>query len=423
MSTYQGKVTMIKAAFASPMHLPTNAVSCRKKRCQKKLIAAFALASMPVSASYAQTTNGDAATAPTPMTTPALSGPLTANPNPMSLDTGPLGTWNVTGAVTGLGLAQDHHIPGDRSTRTDLSNAAVFIQKATGQFQFFVQAGGYSLPALGTSYLNASDTTKGLFGMVPQAFVKWVPSDSFSIMAGKLPTMIGAEYSFTFENMNIARGLLWNQENLVNRGVQATYVHGPITASLSVNDGFYSDHYNWVVGSLAYAFDKNNTLSLVAGGNTDQTQRSTLATPLVQNNSQMANVIFTHLDGPWTITPYLQYTRVPSNNDLGIVHSASTIGGAVLASYAFNSHFSLGSRAEYISSTGSIANGAPSLLYGPGSDAWSLTFTPTYQNKLLFVRAEISLVKASSITPGFAFGRNLDSHSQSRVMLETGILF
>ncbi|TAM63817.1 MAG: porin, partial [Rhodanobacter sp.] len=60
---------------------------------------------------------------------------------------------------------------------------------------------------------------------------------------------------------------------------------------------------------------------------------------------------------------------------------------------------------------------------GPGSKAWSLTFTPTYQNKLLFVRAEISYVKASSTTPGFVFGQNLDSTSQSRVMLETGILF
>ncbi|TAN25310.1 MAG: porin, partial [Rhodanobacter sp.] len=60
---------------------------------------------------------------------------------------------------------------------------------------------------------------------------------------------------------------------------------------------------------------------------------------------------------------------------------------------------------------------------GPGSKAWSLTFTPTYQNKLLFVRAEISYVKASSTTPGFVFGQNFDSTSQSRVMLETGILF
>ena len=360
---------------------------------------------------------------PAPMTMPSMTGPLTANPAPMSVDTGVFGTWYVTGAVTGLGLLQSHHIPGDRTRQTDLSNGQVFIQKTSGQLQFFVQAGGYSIPSLGTAYLSANKTTSGFFGMVPQAFVKYVPNDSFNIMAGKLPTMIGAEYTFTFQNMNIERGLLWNQENAVNRGVQATYTHGAVTASLAVNDGFYSNRYNWVWGSLAYAIDKNNSLSFIAGGNTKQTARSSLAVPLAQNNSQMFNVIYTHLAGPWTITPYLQYTRVPTNTDIGIVHSASTTGAALLANYAFNSHFSLASRAEYISSTGSVANGAPSLLYGPGSKAWSLTFTPTYQNKLLFVRAEFSYVKASGTTPGFAFGRNFDSNAQSRVMLETGILF
>ena len=368
---------------------------------------------------------GDTAAAPAaaPMTTPAMTGPLAANPAPTSFDTGVLGTWTVTGAVTGLALSQDNHVPGDRSTRTDLSNGQVFIQKATGQLQFFVQAGTYSIPSLGTGYLSANKTTSGLYGNVPQAFIKYVPNDHFSLMAGKLPTLVGSEYTFTFENMNIERGLLWNQENAVNRGVQATYVQGPVTASVSVNDGYYSSHYSWVWGSLAYTIDKNNSLSFIAGGNTDQTTRSTLATPLLQDNSQIVNLNYTHLDGAWTIAPSLQYTRVPSNSELGIARSASTAGVALLANYAVSSNFSLAGRAEYISSNGSAANGSPSLLYGPGSKAWSLTLTPTYQNKLLFVRAEVSYVKATSVTPGFAFGRNLDNTAQSRVLIETGLLF
>ncbi len=63
-------------------------------------------------------------------------------------------------------------------------------------------------------------------------------------MAGKLPTLIGAEYTFTFENMNIERGLLWNQENAVNRGVQANFTSGPVAVSVSWNDGFYPNRYN-----------------------------------------------------------------------------------------------------------------------------------------------------------------------------------
>ncbi len=398
-----------------------NTVSSMLRR--KLLLAVLAIALQPASSVFAQSTTGDAPAAPAAMSTPAMTGPLAANPNPMSIDTGVFGTWYVTGAVTGLAVAQDNAIPGDRRRQTDLGNGQVFIQKTSGPLQFFVQAGGYSLPSLGAGYLSASKTVSGFYGLVPQAFVKYVPNDHFSVMAGKMPTLIGAEYTFTFENMNIERGLLWNQENAVNRGVMATYVQGPINASLSLNDGFYANRYSWVTGSLAYTIDKNNSLSFVAGGNTRQTARSSLAVPLLQNNSQIFEVIYTHLAGPWTLTPYLQYTRVPASSALGIVHAASTTGVALLANYAVDAHFSLASRAEYIGSTGSVANGAPSLLYGPGSQAWSLTFTPTYQNKLLFVRAEFAYVKASGTTPGYALGPNFDSTSQSRVMLEAGLLF
>ena len=390
---------------------------------QKHLPAALALVLLPASSGFAQSTTSDAPAAPTAMSTPGMTGPLAANPNPTSFDTGALGTWYVTGAITGLALSQDHRFPGDRKALSDFSNVQVFIQKTSGPLQFFVQVGGYSMPALGTAYLSAHKTIDAFYGAVPQAFVKYAPNDNFSVMAGKLPTMIGAEYTFTFENMNIERGLLWNQENAVNRGVQATYVQGPVTTSVSWNDGFYSNRYNWMWGSLAYAIDKNNALSFIAGGNMGQTMHVSAATPLLQNNSQILNVIYTHVAGPWTLTPYLQYTRVPANAELGIADSASTTGAALLANYAFDSNFSLAGRAEYISSSGSATNGSPNLLYGPGSKAWSLTLTPTYQNKLFFVRGELSYVKTSDTTPGFALGQDYSNRSQSRMMLETGILF
>jgi hypothetical protein len=49
--------------------------------------------------------------APTAMTTPAMTGPLAANPNPFSFDAGPLGPVYVTGAVSGLGLWQNNIFP------------------------------------------------------------------------------------------------------------------------------------------------------------------------------------------------------------------------------------------------------------------------------------------------------------------------
>ena len=168
--------------------------------------------------------------------------------------------------------------------------------------------------------------------------------------------MIGAEYTFTFENMNIARGLLWNQETAISRGIQLNQTMGKVTASLSWNDGFYSNRYTWLSGSLAYT-NGPHALSFVAGGNYGQTAFQKLATP-VQNNSSIYNVIYTYTKGPWIIQPYYQYTNVPTNTKIGVDKGASTSGGAILLSYAMKHGFSLPVRFEYIASSGSDKDGA-----------------------------------------------------------------
>ena len=371
-----------------------------------------------------------AAPASVPMATPSMAGPLTANPNPFSVELpswlGPVGgKVNITGAVSGLAFYQNnaaHAAPGDVDSLMDLDNGQVFIQKTDGWLQWFVQVGEYSLPALGTSYVKASTTTPGTFGNVPQAFIKIAPTDTFSLEAGKLPTLIGAEYTWSFENMNIERGLLWNQENAVNQGVQANYAAGPLTVSLSLNDGMYSGRLNWLWGLASYAINSANTIAFVGGGNLGHTGYGKAGTSVALNNEDIFNVIYTYTSGNWTISPYVQYTNVPSNLAAGITRSASTLGGALLASYAINDNWKLAGRVEYISDSGKAA-GAPNLLYGKGSNAWSLTFTPTYQWKVWFIRPEVSYVSAGSATPGSEFGPIGTNSDQTRVMLETGVLF
>jgi hypothetical protein len=356
------------------------------------------------------------------------AGSLTTNPNPISFDLGPLGTTYFSGVASGLGLWENNPFPTDQRAIASLSNGQVFVQKTDGLFQYFVQVGAYTLPALGVPYFGTEKTTGDFFGPVPVVFARIAPTDNFSIQAGKLPTLIGAEYTFSFENMNIERGLLWNQENAVNRGVQLNYTQDPFTFALSWNDGFYSNRYTWLWGSAAYALDKKNTFSLIAGGNFAHTDKSTLATPLFQNNQTIFNLIYTYNAAPWAITPYFQYTHVPAASEIGAFTSAATYGGAILANYSFGddsplSGVSLPLRFEYIGSTGSAANGAPNLLYGPGSNAWSITFTPTYQYKIFFARAEISHVGTSSTTPGLVFGRDGNNTTQTRGLLEVGIFF
>jgi len=386
---------------------------------------AWAQATTPPPATPAPAAAAPAAeAAPTsPVSMPAMSGTLAGNVKPLKLDAGPLGNIYVTGVASGIAQWQNNAFPGDRLDQLDVTNGQVFVQKVDGPVQFFAQVGAYSLPALGSPYIRSGKATGNFYGAFPQWFVKLAPNDSISVMAGNLPTLIGAEYTFTFENVNVERGLLWNQENAVNRGVQVNYTSGPLALSFSWNDGFFSNRYSWLWGSAIYTIDPSNTVAFIGGGTVNTETVSSTVIPLYQNNEQIYNIIYTHISGPLTLVPYLQYTSVPADPQLGTTQRASTLGAALLATYAFDGGYSVASRVEYISSTGDANAGAPSLIYGPGSNAWSLTVTPTYQKGAFFARGELSYVKATSTTPGFVFGPTGTNTSQTRLLVESGILF
>jgi hypothetical protein len=390
--------------------------------------APYALAQQAPAAAAPAPAPAPAAPAPSAMTTPSMTGPLVANPNPWNFPAGPFGNIYVDGAVSGMGLFQSspESYLGDHTSQFDISNGLVSLQNTTGMFQFFVQAGIYSFPELGTPYLHSWRTTGDFFGPVPVAYGKLVPNDTMSFEVGKLPTLIGAEYGFTFQNMNIERGLLWGQEPIVSRGVQGNYTWGPVAFSLSLNDGFYSGDYDWLVGSATWTIDKLNTLEFVAGGNFSHsnvgqftsTAPFAAITPVPQDNSTIINAIYTYSNAPWTFTPYFQYTHVPTDAALFLAES-STYGGAVLANYAFNDNWSLAGRFEAIGS-----NGATNLLgYGAGSSAASFTLTPTWQRGIFFARAEGSVVGTSRTTPGLVFGSTGTTKTQGRFLLEGGIIF
>ena len=192
--------------------------------------------------------------------------------------------------------------------------------------------------------------------------MKLAPTDNFSIEAGKLPTLIGAESNFTFENMNIERGLLFNQTPTVSRGVQANYNSGPIAVSISVNDGYYSNRFNWISGSVAWTIDSANTVSFVGGGNLGTTPYSSFTAPQAQNNGAIFDIIYAYNAAPWSLQPYLQYGRVPTNALLGFMRSSETYGMGLLGTYAFTPSLSLSGRFEYEASADGAA--APNLLYG-----------------------------------------------------------
>lgn len=358
--------------------------------------------------------------APSPLSTPSITGPLQAAP-PITLEAGPLGKLSLDGVLSGFGLVQNNYVSGDSTGQAALSNGQLFLQKADGWWQFYVQAGAYNILSLGAPFIPTGKQVDDLYSPVPVAFLKLVPGKNTSIQIGALPTLMGAEYTFDFENMNIERGLLWNQENAVNRGVQLNQTLGKLAASLSWNDGYYSNRYSWLSGSLTYT-QGPHSLEFVGMGNLGHTAFQTLATP-VQNNSVMYALEYTYTKGNWIVQPYYQYSNVPTDRAVGIVQGASTQAGAVLLSRTLGHGFSLAGRGEYIASTGSSSEGSVNLLYGPGSDAWSATVTPTFQRQRFFVRGDASVVRAVSFTAGDAFGKAGTDSTQPRGVLEIGFLF
>jgi hypothetical protein len=373
--------------------------------------------------------------APTsPLIAPSITGPLTIQLPPPKYTIPYIGDIYVDGIGSGFAQWSNNLFPGQHFWQGDLNNGQVFVQKTDGLFQFYAQAGAYGISSLGSTYIPASQATIGnntpfgnLWGWFPQGFVKIAPTDSFSVQGGKLPTLIGAEYTFSFENINIERGLLWNQEPAVSKGVQANYTIGPVATSVSFTDGFDSGVWNWVTGAVTYTLNSANSFEFVGGGNVSGTNINTLRTPILQNNSQIYNLIYTYNNDPWIIQPYFQATHVPTNSHAGITADASSYGFALLANYDVGSltnlginlaGVNLGGRFEYINTTG-----GNNILYGPGSAAYSFTVTPSYQYKYFFARAEFSFVKANSITLGDAFGSAGTKDTQTRVVFEGGILF
>lgn len=378
-----------------------------------------AMALVTTSSTLAATAAHAQEAAPPPALLPALSGPLSYNPDPVSVDVAGSKIY-VSAIGSGYVGTQSNTTPGVDSSFADLSNAQVIVQKPEGTFQFLVQAGLYNQETLGAAFVKSTDYTSNSYGVVPQAWIKIAPSANFNVQAGILPTLIGLEAPFTFQNINIERGILWGQENVMTRGVQANVTAGKLSFSLAYTDGFFSGKLNWLSGIASYV-DGPHTLSVVVGGALSKNYRSTFNTPMVQNNSTMVNVIYSYSGSKWLVQPYFQYAWVPDLPVAGTT-KAENFAVGLLAKYKINDNWSLPARFEYIDTNRPSATAA-NFLYGPGSNAFTFTVTPTYTWQRFFVRPEFSYVRAGSITPGAAFGAAGLNKEQVRGRLEFGVMF
>ena len=364
----------------------------------------------------------------------SMGDTLALNEDPLHLDSGVVGNWSIQGVATGLTFRQTNPVSTNASDYSGFSNAQAIVQKTDGHVRLFAQTGIYTIPTLGVPFMRAQPTTEGSFGYVPHAYVSLVPNNNWSLAIGKIPSMGGVEATFTYENPNIQRGLLWVQTNSVSRGIQLNFEEGIFSAAFTWNDGAYSGVYNWLGGLVSLQPTDSSTFTVSWTGAVSGNATNNPTTQLLTNNSQISNLIYQYTGDHWTVTPYLQYTYTPANTAIGINGSSGTYGAAILSTYhvtpldkgvAPRFHVSIPTRFEYQSSYGnSQVDGIPAgVMYGPGSSAWSATLTPTVQWGKVFTRGEFSYVKAFNPLADSGFGANGMNNNQVRVMLEAGVLF
>ena len=355
-------------------------------------------------------------------------------PAPLKIDAGPIGKVNVQGVVSGFGFLQNNPGTsgglGGKNAGADISSGLLTINKTSGLLQFNVTAGAYNFPALGEPFASTSSTISD-FGALPYAYVTLAPMSNFSVSIGKLPSLLGYTGTFTYERMNIEGGFPWYLQTTVSRGVQVNYSVGPISASVSWNDGYYTNRYNVVSGLVTYAINSNNSLSIYGMGNAGHTgyigttarysTNSYVNSELALDNSQMYGAYYTYTGSNFTITPEVQYIHTPKSVSLGTTESSSNISAMIHGAYDITNNWSIAAGVDYEHSSESRTPGDSYYFgYGPGSSALGIMITPTYTDGDFFARDELSYVRLTNYTTGFGADNRPD---QIRDILETGFWF
>jgi putative OmpL-like beta-barrel porin-2 len=356
-----------------------------------------------------------ASPAPSPSPSPSPSPPV-------ALHAVFSATEAFTSGVNAVG-SFDSPTGADRTTRFNVSNAFAILTKTSGTLQFAVQGGAYSIPTIGVAGNKTIQTNANtdLFGPLPLAYAAYVPNGNFSLSAGVLATLIGAESTFTYQDWNIQRGAVWNVENAVSRGFRAAWTSGKAVVTLGANDGFYSGKYGAAEASVTLTPDPSDSLLFVwLDPNTRTPGNPTTSVA----NKELLNFVFTRTHGNLQLAPYVLWARSPSAPSLGYTNSESAFGAAFLANLTVTPKFSTAFRWETLhngSSPSDTSANADLIGYGPGSGITTWTVTPSLNlGHGAYFRVDFSNAHVTGGLPGLMFNSDGKSANQSRVVLELG---
>ncbi|MDP9024479.1 MAG: porin [Candidatus Eremiobacteraeota bacterium] len=363
---------------------------------------------------------------PAPSASPLPTPSLSAAPTPAySLD-GAFTEYSVHSTNANATGALDNANGADLQNRTDVSNAVLTFSKNTGSFRFSVTGGAYALPVVGQAINPTTQQSSNawLYGFFPAAYLAYVPNAHLTVTAGKQTSLLGQENAFTFQNLNVTRGIAWATEPTISRGVRAAYVQGKFSGILEYNDGYYSGNNGRALEGLVGFAPSSTTDVQVAfmlpGPDTPGNVTSGVA------NKREYDLMFTKQYGKLQLLPYLLFVDSPSSARLGYVRPESALAIAFLANYTFDARYSVAARYESFadhSASGDASPNADLLGFGSGSRATTWTVTPGYRSGNVFARAEYSANRLANFAPGLGFGSGGLLGNQSRVLVEFGAVF
>jgi len=335
----------------------------------------------------------------------SLLGPA-ALAQALELKLEPIGTINVSGALTVYTIHSNNKIDEDeKKTRYDAGSAIISLSKPAEPFGFTLIGGAYATPVVGVGLSKTSEYTDP---PIPVAYVEYSPMKGLSIQAGKLPTIIGYESALTYLNNNIQRGLVWNMQPVIHNGVRITYSTDLFSVKLGVNDGFHTlsttDPKPALEASLGLTPVKDGSIALnVLLPDKDST-----------TNKREINLVASYTLDKLSLGADLLYVEAPRSEKAGVSEKAKASGVALHLSYDLKP-FKLSGRIEYVkdNSDGKDLVG----LDKDGIKAWTFTITPAYTHGPLFLRGEISYVKADK---EFTVNGKKD---QIRIGVEVGFMF
>lgn len=312
---------------------------------------------------------------------------------------------NITVAVTGdyiYTADRKDTINGVTNYEDQFATTGYFaIEKtATEQspFGFKVGVGNEWAPVVGVEPLPDVDTQV----KIHEAYVE-AKFANFDLQMGRLLTNIGGEAPYTWQNINIQRGLLWNGEPVFYNGVRVTGELGRFGVYAGVNDRNTSDGKMALEAGISANLPYNTAASLNVLIPDKNDKCPTRVIDFVINTAY--NNI--------PVTFYVDYLITPQKGQ-----DAQSIGAALLADLPVNEQLSVGGRVEYVHNDGDGDN----YGIGTGNYAWTFTVTPKYQlNKYLYIRGEASYVTLKNKV--YDKDNNSMTDNEFRLAAEVGFVF